>query len=145
MSLAGVARIVEIEEVEVGAAAVQNMLLAAHSLGLAAMWRTGDAAYDPAVRSYLGLSERGHILGFIYVGYAAIEKSGVDHVAIPGDRVAWLGLIRQMPVSAGPEANSGNWARSLRRVWLAETWSCSGETWGRARQPLPRESRGVSG
>jgi nitroreductase len=78
---AGGPRIVEIEEIEAGAAAAQNMLLAAHSLGLATMWRTGDAAYDPAVRSYLGLSERGHILGFIYVGYAAIDKERVDHVA----------------------------------------------------------------
>ena len=75
------ARIVEIEEVESGAAAVQNMLLAAHSLGLAAMWRTGDAAYDPQVRAYLGLSERGHVLGFIYVGHAAIEKERTEHVA----------------------------------------------------------------
>jgi nitroreductase len=73
-------RIVEIEEIESGAAAAQNMLLAAHALGLAAMWRTGDAAYDPAVRRYLGLSDRGHILGFIYVGYAAIAKERTDHV-----------------------------------------------------------------
>src|SRR5207244_3779397 len=40
-------RVVEMEEVAAGAAAVQNMLLAAHALGLGAIWRTGDAAYDP--------------------------------------------------------------------------------------------------
>ena len=62
-------KVVEIEEIEAGAAAVQNMLLAAHALGLAAMWRTGDPAYDPAVKTFLGLPERAHIIGFVYLGY----------------------------------------------------------------------------
>jgi nitroreductase len=57
------------EELAAGAAACQNMLLAAQALGLGAMWRTGDTAYDPAVRGALGLEEDDAIVGFIYVGY----------------------------------------------------------------------------
>ena len=68
-------KIVEVEEIEAGGAAVQNLLLAAHAAGLATIWRTGDPAYDPRVREFLGLSERATIVGFVYVGYAAIEPS----------------------------------------------------------------------
>ena len=68
-------KVVELEEIEAGGAAVQNMLLAAHAAGLATIWRTGDPAYDPRVREFLGLSERATIVGFVYVGYAAIEPS----------------------------------------------------------------------
>ena len=66
-------RIVLVEDVEATAAAVQNMLLAAHDMGLAAQWRTGDAAYDPAVKAFFGLSSEDHLAGFIYVGYADKE------------------------------------------------------------------------
>jgi nitroreductase len=50
------------------AAAIQNLLLAATDLGLGSMWRTGDAAYDPAVKTALGLNEEDFISGFVYVG-----------------------------------------------------------------------------
>ncbi len=62
-------RVVESEEVAAVAAAVQNMLLAAEALGLGAMWRTGDSAFDPAVKEFLGLPPEAHIVAFIYLGY----------------------------------------------------------------------------
>jgi nitroreductase len=58
-----------IEEDAAVYAAVQNMLLTAHALGLGAIWRTGEPAYHPIMRIALGLSEDEHIAGFIYVGY----------------------------------------------------------------------------
>jgi nitroreductase len=69
----------ELEEIEAGAAAVQNMLLTAHGLGLAAMWRSGDAATDPNVRAHLGFSERATIVGFVYLGYPAAEPTRSRH------------------------------------------------------------------
>jgi nitroreductase len=69
----------ELEEIEAGAAAAQNMLLTAHALGLASMWRTGDAAFDPAVRAHLGFSERATIIGFIYLGYPVNEPERSRH------------------------------------------------------------------
>jgi nitroreductase len=86
-------KVVEIEEVEAGAAAVQNMLLAAHGLGLAAMWRTGDPAYDPDVKAFLGLPARAHIIGFIYLGYAAIEPTRGIHKSA-AEVTTWRGLER---------------------------------------------------
>jgi nitroreductase len=85
-------KIVEIEEVESGAAAVQNMLLAAHGIGLAAMWRTGDPAYDPAVAEYLGLSQCGRVIGFVYVGFPAIDKTRFGHVPFT-ELTTWRGWI----------------------------------------------------
>ncbi|HEY4688070.1 MAG TPA: nitroreductase [Anaerolineae bacterium] len=67
----GIPKVVEIENVCAAAAAIQNMLLAAHALGLAAMWRTGTAAYDADVKTFLGFAPDQHVIGFIYVGYPA--------------------------------------------------------------------------
>ena len=63
-------RVVESEEIAAVAAAVQNMLLAAEALGLGAMWRTGEAASDPAVKAFLSLPPSAHIVAFVYLGYA---------------------------------------------------------------------------
>jgi nitroreductase len=57
------------EDLQAASAALQNMLLAAHSLGLAAIWRTGDGAYDSAVKAHFGLRPRDEIAGILYLGY----------------------------------------------------------------------------
>jgi nitroreductase len=57
-----------VEQLLAAGAAAQNMLLAAHSLGYASMWRTGPAAYDHKVMHALGLDDRDAIVGFIYLG-----------------------------------------------------------------------------
>lgn len=85
-------KVVAIEEIEAGAAAVQNMLLAAHAIGLAAMWRTGDPAYDPHVRAHLGMSDAAALLGFVYVGYPAVSKVRENHV--PFEQLTeWRGWV----------------------------------------------------
>lgn len=50
------------------AAAIQNLLLAATDLGLGSMWRTGDSAYDPAIKAALSLHKDDLISGFLYLG-----------------------------------------------------------------------------
>ncbi len=62
-------KIEEVEEIAAVAAAAQNMLLTAHALGLGAKWSSGAIIHDPAVREWLGLSERGALLGFLYIGF----------------------------------------------------------------------------
>ena len=83
-------KVVEIENVAATAAAVENMLLAAEELGLACMWRTGDAAYDPKVKQWLGLSEKDHIIAFVYVGYAAITPPERHPLPVEA-KTTWLG------------------------------------------------------
>ncbi len=51
------------------AAAVQNMQLTAHALGLASMWRTGAMAYHDYMREFFGLGEDDTIVAFLYIGY----------------------------------------------------------------------------
>lgn len=62
-------KVIEIEEIGAVNAAIQNMLLAAHALGLGAIWRTGQACYDQKVKQLFKLNERDKMLGFIYIGY----------------------------------------------------------------------------
>jgi nitroreductase len=82
--------VMEIENIEATAAAVQNMLLVAEEMGLACMWRTGDAAYDPHIKQWLGLVSDEHIIAFLYVGYPAIPH--LDRVPISfKEKTTWLG------------------------------------------------------
>ncbi len=52
------------------AVAVGNMLVAAHALGLGAVWRTGEPAYDPLIREGLGLQAHEKIIAYLYLGQA---------------------------------------------------------------------------
>jgi len=83
-------RVLEIENIEATAAAVQNMLLVAEEMGLACMWRTGDAAYDPRVKQWLGLAPDEHIVSFLYVGFPAIPH--LERVPVSfKEKTTWLG------------------------------------------------------
>ena len=66
-----VARVDEVEEHHAAGAAMQNILLASHALGLAAMIRTGPAARFPEVLGHLGIDDGEYIAGFLYIGYPA--------------------------------------------------------------------------
>jgi nitroreductase len=82
--------VVEIENIEATAAAVQNMLLVGEEMGLACMWRTGDAAFDPRVKLWLGLSPEDTIVSFLYVGYPAIPH--LERQPIPyQEKTTWIG------------------------------------------------------
>lgn len=61
-------KVLRIEEIGAVNAAIQNMLLAAHGLGLGAIWRTGKATYHPKMKELFGLRDKDEVLGFIYVG-----------------------------------------------------------------------------
>ncbi|TMC21382.1 MAG: nitroreductase [Chloroflexi bacterium] len=63
-----------IENIAATAAATQNMLLAAEEMGLATIWRTGDAAYDPLVKRWFDLTPDDHIVGFVYIGFPQITR-----------------------------------------------------------------------
>jgi nitroreductase len=56
------------------AAAVQNMQLAAHSLGLATIWRTGTFAYHPYMRDFFELEEKDKIAAYLYLGYPNMSE-----------------------------------------------------------------------
>jgi nitroreductase len=61
-------KIMAFEQIGSAAAATQNIMLAANALGYGAMWKTGDAAYDPEVKAAFGLTPDDEIMGFLYLG-----------------------------------------------------------------------------
>lgn len=64
----GEGKIPPAEQVMAVAAGVQNMILAAEALGLGAMWKTGAAARDAAVKQALGLLADDEIVALLYLG-----------------------------------------------------------------------------
>jgi len=83
-------KVMAIENIEAVAAAVENMLLTAEEMGLACMWRTGDAAYDARVKQWLGLEPQDAIVAFLYVGFPAIAKVE-RHPRSFEEKTSWLG------------------------------------------------------
>lgn len=69
ISKAGRDEIETLENYGACCAAVQNMQLAAHSLSLGAMWRTGPVAYHEHMRSFFGLEDGDQIVAYLYIGY----------------------------------------------------------------------------
>ena len=61
-------KIPEIEQVVAVGAAAQNLFLAAHDMGYGVMWKTGAAAYDPAVKATVGLRPDDHIVAIMHLG-----------------------------------------------------------------------------
>ena len=81
--------VVEIENVSAASAACQNILLAAHALGLGAIWRTGEWASDAKVKEFLGFAPDQHIVGFIYIGHPDIMPEPYTRIGYE-DRVTWV-------------------------------------------------------
>jgi nitroreductase len=69
ISVAGRDEVETLENYAACAAAVQNMQLTAHALGLAAMWRTGPIVYHQEMRRFFGLKENDRIVAHVYLGY----------------------------------------------------------------------------
>lgn len=85
------ARIPPIEQILAAGAAAQNMMLAATALGFGSMWKTGDAAYDDAVKVALGLTAGDAIVGFLYLGTAAADAVPPPARGEWEDRVSYWG------------------------------------------------------
>jgi nitroreductase len=61
-------KVPEIEQWVAVGAAIQNLWIAAESLGLGAAWKTGSHAYSSLVKRALGLAPEESIIGFIHLG-----------------------------------------------------------------------------
>ena len=57
-----------VEQIVSAGCAAHGLMLAAFAQGLGAFWRTGEAAYDEAVKGALGVGSDDLIIGFVYVG-----------------------------------------------------------------------------
>ncbi len=84
-------RIMECEQLAAAAAAAQNIMLAAHALGFGAMWKTGEPAYDPAIKSALGLDAEDEIMGFLYLGTNTGTSSTAPRPSARDQVTIWAG------------------------------------------------------
>jgi nitroreductase len=85
----GEAKVLEIENVCAAAAATQNLLLAAHAMGLGAKWRTSEWARDPFVKEFLGFEPDQPIIGFVYLGYPEFVAEPAPRPSFD-DRTVWM-------------------------------------------------------
>lgn len=66
-------KIMELEEIEAVACAVQNMYLTCTAYGLGGFWATPKLIYGQEMNDFLGLQEQDKCLGLFYIGYPEIE------------------------------------------------------------------------
>lgn len=80
-----------VEEIAATACAVHNMWLTANAHGIGAYWNSGGMTYHPRMKAFFGLNqEEDRVLGFLYLGYPAIEwPEGKRKTAIT-DKVQWV-------------------------------------------------------
>lgn len=77
------------EDYAATAVAIQNMMLAAHALGLASFWSTNNLInYEPA-REFLGVSPDRRIVGLVQLGYSSAARQQQRSPAT--GRTRWLG------------------------------------------------------
>lgn len=66
-------KIKEIEEIEAVACAVQNMYLTCTAYGLGCYWSTSGPTYSNEMKNYFRLGEKDKCLGFLFIGYPAMD------------------------------------------------------------------------
>ncbi len=79
----------EWEELAATSAAVQNMLLGAEALGIAAFWSTGGQITKPSLKKYFELTDEENIIGVIYLGYSDKQLTGKRNTPIE-DKIQWI-------------------------------------------------------
>lgn len=84
-------KVPESEQILSAGCAAHAIVIAAHALGLGAIWRSGDLSHDPVVRAGLGLSSHEQIVGFIYLGSAEGERRTPPELDPSQFVAAWQG------------------------------------------------------
>lgn len=87
---AGNEKAIYIEDVSAVSAAVQNILLEAHGLGLGAIWKSGPAYYAEPVKKYFNLTDEEEILGVIFVGESDMKKNSEPKRIPFEEKTVWI-------------------------------------------------------
>lgn len=66
-------KILEIEEIEAVACAIQNLHLSCTAYGLGGFWSTPKLIYTSQMNDFLKIGEKDKCLGLFYIGYPSIE------------------------------------------------------------------------
>jgi len=71
--------IMEIEEIEAVACAIQNIHLTCTAYGIGGFWSTPKLIYAKEMNEFLNLEEKDKCLGLFYIGHPAIEWPANSH------------------------------------------------------------------
>jgi nitroreductase len=66
-------KILELEEIEAVACAIQNMYLTCTAYGMGGFWSTPKLIYSQKMNEFLDLDEKDKCVGLFYIGYPSIE------------------------------------------------------------------------
>ena len=66
-------RIIELEEIEAVACAVQNMYLTCTAYGIGGFWSTPKLCYSDEMKEFLNINKKDKCLGIFYLGYPEID------------------------------------------------------------------------
>ena len=72
-------KIMEIEEIEAVACAIQNIHLTCTAYGIGGFWSTPKLIYTKEINEFLNLEEKDKCLGLFYIGYPTIEWPANSH------------------------------------------------------------------
>jgi nitroreductase len=79
------------EEMIAAGAALQNMLLAAHSLGLSTMVRTGVHGFSERMRTFFEMKDGESLVGMVYVGYPSEGPQQGRRTSF-AEKTTWRGI-----------------------------------------------------
>ena len=80
----------DVENISAAAAACQNILLAAHELGLGAIWRTAMYYFDADIKQCLGITDDQHLIGVLCIGESENYDTTPAERPSYEDRTTWL-------------------------------------------------------
>lgn len=79
-----------LEEVAAVSAAIQNILLGATALDIAALWSTGGMTHHPSMKTYLGLGEEDVVMGLLLMGYTDLTAQPGKRNSTIENKVVWM-------------------------------------------------------
>jgi len=82
-------KITAMEEICAVAAAVQNILLSASCLNIAALWSTGGLTYHATMKTYLGLDNEDKMIGLLYLGYSDYAPKKSERIIPLKEKIDW--------------------------------------------------------
>lgn len=79
----------QFEEIAATACAIENLLIGAEALGIAAYWGTGGQTLKPAMKDFLSLGEDDQVMGIFYLGYTDEQPEGRRKISLD-EKVKWV-------------------------------------------------------
>lgn len=86
-------KITKVEEMCAVAASVQNILLGASTLNIAALWSTGGLTFHPAMKEYFGLNEEDQMISLLYLGYSDKPPKKGERVVPLEEKIKWISQL----------------------------------------------------